>query len=550
MPKKTSYRDYLKQEMNGLIDQVELSDLQKRFMKGRWLDQLLWLEGRATKSRNRYYMLRLLTIIGGVIVPALVSVNSANVREDRYSLREIFGWTAFGLSQVVAISAAVEELFHYGESYRRYRNTAEGMKIEGWQFFQLSGPYSNAANHTDAYTTFAANIEGLIQKDVEGYVSQSVQSEAAVQANMQALIAQNTALATAQLQEQLRQPPPIVSDFSDSTPLDENQYSPEVWQEDNEEDFVTSDQLQTNQFSELSETDSDDEFVPASAMGNLTPFPTHGSPIVATEEDDDDFVTPAQLQGTPLGGTTNGGGSITTNTVISSTTLVSNSVVVAQEDDDDFVTPDQLRGITNSLPVIPITPAPNPAPSLPAPTPTKPPLATPEVVADILKCPLSQTQTYLPCVLAALEEKGILDRLTLIGAIATIGVETGGFRPINEMGGNQYFTKMYEGRKTLGNTRPGDGARYHGRGFIQITGRANYRDYGQKLGLGSQLEDNPELTLDPTIAARILACYFYDRKVHQAARASDWRKVRKLVNGGYNGWEEFNKFVQRALQKI
>jgi len=173
--KKNSYSDYLKQEMGDLIDKLDLSDLQKRFMKARWLDQLLWLESRSTKSRNRYYNLRLLTIIGGVIVPALVSVNSANVQPTK--LKEIFGWTALGLSQAVAVSAAIEELFHYGESYRRYRNTAEAMKIEGWQFFQLSGPYSVAKSHSEIYATFAANVETLIQKDVEGYVSQLAQKD-------------------------------------------------------------------------------------------------------------------------------------------------------------------------------------------------------------------------------------------------------------------------------------------------------------------------------------------------------------------------------------
>jgi hypothetical protein len=161
--------------MGDLIDKLDLSDLQKRFMKARLLDQVLWLESRSTKSRNRYYNLRLLTIIGGVIVPALVSVNSANVQPTK--LKEILGWTALGLSQAVAVSAAIEELFHYGESYRRYRNTAEAMKIEGWQFFQLSGPYSVAKSHSEIYATFAANVENLIQKDVEGYVSQLAQKD-------------------------------------------------------------------------------------------------------------------------------------------------------------------------------------------------------------------------------------------------------------------------------------------------------------------------------------------------------------------------------------
>ena len=167
-----NYRDQFKEEICSLIEQIDLSDLQQQFMKSRWLSQVLWLESRSQQNRNRYYLLRLITIIGGVIVPALVSlnINSNNVQAA-------IGWIAFGLSQAVAISAAVEEFFHYGERYRHYRNTAEAMKIEGWQFFQLSGPYQNAQSHTEVYADFAQRVESVMQRDVEGYLSQVIQDK-------------------------------------------------------------------------------------------------------------------------------------------------------------------------------------------------------------------------------------------------------------------------------------------------------------------------------------------------------------------------------------
>lgn len=66
MPKKSKlYREQFQQEISALIEQIDLPDLQKQFMKARWLEQLLWLEGRAQTTRNQYYFLRLLTIIGG-----------------------------------------------------------------------------------------------------------------------------------------------------------------------------------------------------------------------------------------------------------------------------------------------------------------------------------------------------------------------------------------------------------------------------------------------------------------------------------------------------
>ena len=552
--KKSTYKDYLKQEMNGLIEAITLTELQKRFMKGRWLDQLLWLEGRATKSRDRYYLLRLLTIIGGVIVPALVSVNSINANGREARLREIFGWTAFALSQVVAISAAVEELFHYGESYRRYRNSAEGMKIEGWQFFQLSGPYSGAKDHNDAYATFAANIENIIQKDVEGYVSQTSQTEVQLKEKTQATIERNIALADKHLQEQLRQPPPPPPSrpqFPNRIQPGYNPSTPPGMPEEGEDEFLTPAQLQNQR---VGPPGSPGRFPSTSAPFGSAPINSNPAPGLALEEDEDDFVSPAQIGGMP------GKFNLTTPSP-NSATISFNSVTVAalEEDDDDFVTPAQIGSVQigtngNKGAVTPLPPT-MPPPPLPPPVakpapPPPPPLATPEVVAEILECPLKETQTYLPGVLEALQEKGILDKPTLIAAIATIGVETGGFCPINEYGGDSYFTEMYEDRDDLGNCKPGDGARYHGRGFIQITGRANYRDYGQKLGLGNALEDNPELALDAKVGAKILACYFYDREIDRAAQEGDWRLVRKLVNGGYNGWDEFENFVQRALQRL
>ena len=170
--KSKHYRDQFKKEICALIEQIDLPDLQKQFMKARWLDQLMWLESRAEGSRNQYYFLRLLTIIGGVIVPALVSLNiNAN------DVQAVVGWIAFGLSQVVAISAAVEEFFHYGERYRHYRNTAEAMKIEGWQFLQLSGSYRRAQSYAEVYPDFAQRVESIIQRDVEGYLSDVVEEK-------------------------------------------------------------------------------------------------------------------------------------------------------------------------------------------------------------------------------------------------------------------------------------------------------------------------------------------------------------------------------------
>lgn len=166
---------------------------------------------------------------------------------------------------------------------------------------------------------------------------------------------------------------------------------------------------------------------------------------------------------------------------------------------------------------------------------------SPEFVAHACKCPVANVKRYLPLIVRSLKDERIYSKRVLVAAIATVGVETPNFTPIREIGDRGYFTRMYEGRRDLGNVAAGDGAAFCGRGFIQITGRANYRAYGKRLGC--DLEGKPNLALDPEIGAKILALYFRDRQVHLAAEKANWRMVRKLVNGGYNGWQHFAQLV-------
>ncbi|NOY58806.1 MAG: DUF4231 domain-containing protein [Calditrichaeota bacterium] len=164
MAKKSRYLDWMKSEMTTIIEKLDLDESQNRFMRSRWLDQVLWMEGKAAKSQRPYYALRLIVIIGGIIVPALVSL------QFDPSIQIIIRWITFGLSLCVAISAAVEGFFNYGKRWQHYRSTVELLKSEGWQFFQMSGNYRNYDSHSKAYPEFAERVENILRQDVQVYI--------------------------------------------------------------------------------------------------------------------------------------------------------------------------------------------------------------------------------------------------------------------------------------------------------------------------------------------------------------------------------------------
>jgi hypothetical protein len=172
MASKVSYQQRLKKDLDGVIGSLDLRAPEKHFLRLRWLDQVLWMEGAADSARNRYYALRLTTIVGGVIVPALIAL-----KLNGHAKTAVY-WVTIGLSLIVALSAAVEEFFHFGERWRHYRRTVELLKEEGWQFFQSSGPYRSYHKDLErGYAAFAERVESLLKADVNAYIKQVVQDK-------------------------------------------------------------------------------------------------------------------------------------------------------------------------------------------------------------------------------------------------------------------------------------------------------------------------------------------------------------------------------------
>ena len=166
---------------------------------------------------------------------------------------------------------------------------------------------------------------------------------------------------------------------------------------------------------------------------------------------------------------------------------------------------------------------------------------TAQAVSRIIGCSVANVTLYLPNIVAGLKGANIYSKPCLVAVLATLGTEVANFAPVVEEGGAAYYTRMYEGKEYLGNCHPGDGAKYCGRGFIQLTGRANYYKYGQLLGC--DLEGNPELALSPTISTRVLVQYFKSHNIDSFANSGNWRQVRVAVNGGFNGWDRFYGLV-------
>lgn len=128
--------------------------------------------------------------------------------------------------------------------------------------------------------------------------------------------------------------------------------------------------------------------------------------------------------------------------------------------------------------------------------------------------------------------------------LAQVAHESGGFIYVREIASGA----AYEGRSDLGNTEPGDGERFRGRGLIQITGRANYRDCGAALGV--DLLGSPELLETPQLATRSAAWFWSSRGLNALADNGEFKTITRRINGGLNGYGDRLVYWERAKETL
>ncbi len=173
---------------------------------------------------------------------------------------------------------------------------------------------------------------------------------------------------------------------------------------------------------------------------------------------------------------------------------------------------------------------------------------TPDLVIRMFPAaPRANVKKHLPLVRRALAERGLVDKAMILMALATVRAECATFDPVSEAPSplntdppGPPFNK-YDRRQDLGNLGPPDGARFRGRGFIQLTGRKNYKLYGSLLGY--DLIRNPELANSPQPAAQILAAYLKENEpsIRSALATGDLAAARRIVNGGHIGLDGFRE---------
>lgn len=165
------YRAWLSEDLGALIESkdLNLSHLQKGYVRSRWLQQVLRLDYELQRALKRYQFLRLTTALGCLVILMLVSIGFDETRLGSWATP--LRYTTILFTLLVAGSVVVEHLFNYGRRWRDSEQHLERLQTEGWRFLQQSGHYRHYENHAAAFSAFVNQVEELSQHEVEVYSS-------------------------------------------------------------------------------------------------------------------------------------------------------------------------------------------------------------------------------------------------------------------------------------------------------------------------------------------------------------------------------------------
>lgn len=179
---------------------------------------------------------------------------------------------------------------------------------------------------------------------------------------------------------------------------------------------------------------------------------------------------------------------------------------------------------------------------------------TPELLAQAAGIPVARAALWVEPLASAFQYAQITTRERQAAFLAQVGHESGGLQWVREIWGPTPAQARYEGRADLGNTVPGDGFRFRGRGLIQITGRANYQRVTDRL-VGMAAPDfvrYPESLESPRWAALSAADYWLDRDLNRFCTPGRVRFIAltRAINGGRNGLDDRLRRYERAFAAL
>lgn len=154
--------------------------------------------------------------------------------------------------------------------------------------------------------------------------------------------------------------------------------------------------------------------------------------------------------------------------------------------------------------------------------------------------PAAKAALYLPFLNAAMAEGHITTPLRMAAFLAQLAHESVQLRYFEEIASGA----AYEGRVSLGNTQPGDGRRFKGRGPIQLTGRANYTAAANALNV--DLVNHPQLAATPELGFRIAQWFWTTHGLNALADRSRFDTITRRINGGLNGKRSRDRYYARA----